>query len=78
MSFVSNILLTWYYIKHGNQIAIIGVLCIVCIQTPQSEADLDCQSAVRENASFGRSDDVTILLFRPKISENKRKKMWAL
>ena len=22
MSFVSNILLTWYYIKHGNQIAI--------------------------------------------------------
>ena len=22
MRFVSNILLTWYYIKHGNQIAI--------------------------------------------------------
>ena len=23
---------------------IFGVLCIVCIQTPKSEADLDCQS----------------------------------
>ena len=34
--------------------------------------------AVRENASFGRSDDVTILLFRPKIAKSKRKKIWAL
>ena len=30
---------------------------------------------VRENASFGRSDDVTILLFRPKIAKVKRKKI---
>ena len=31
--------------------------------------------SVLENASFGRSDDVTILLFRPKIAKNKRKKI---
>ena len=30
--------------------------------------------AVWENASFGRGDDVTILLFRPKIAKNKRTK----
>ena len=35
-------------------------------------------STVRENANFGRSDDVTILLFRPKIGRNKHKKIWAL
>ena len=33
---------------------------------------------VRENASFGRSDHVTLLLFRLKIVTNKRKKIWAL
>ena len=30
---------------------------------------------VRENASFGRSDDVTILLFRSKIAKKKREKI---
>ena len=34
--------------------------------------------AVRENASFGRSDDVTILLFRWKIAKNKPKENMAL
>ena len=33
---------------------------------------------VRENANFGRRDDVTILLFRPKIAKDKRKKIYAL
>ena len=33
---------------------------------------------VRENASFGRSDDVTILLFRSKIAKNKPKENMAL
>ena len=34
--------------------------------------------AVRENASFGRSDDVTILLFRSKIAKNKPKENMTL
>ena len=34
-------------------------------------------SSVRENASFGRSDDVTILLFRPKFAKNKPKENMA-
>ena len=33
---------------------------------------------VRENASFGRSDDVTILLFRPTIAKNKPEENMAL
>ena len=39
---------------------------------------LNVLSTVRENASFGRSDDVTILLFRSKIAKNKRKNIWVL
>ena len=35
-------------------------------------------SSVRENASFGRSDDVTILLFRSKIAKNKPKENMAV
>ena len=36
------------------------------------------RSSVRENASFGRSDDVTILLFRSKIAKSKPKENMAL